>query len=82
MANIYLDVLDKELERRGHKFVRYADDCVVMVKSVRAGERALESLGRFLQKRLKLELNQKKSRVVSVNQCKFLGFSSSTKFVS
>ena len=79
LANIYLDVLDKELERRGHKFVRYADDCVVMVKSMRAGERVLESLGRFLQKRLKLELNQKKSRVVPVNRCKFLGFSFSGK---
>jgi len=75
LANIYLDVLDKELEKRGHKFVRYADDCVVMVKSIRAGERVLESLGRFLQKRLKLELNQKKSQVVPVSKCKFLGFS-------
>jgi len=74
LANILLDVLDKELERRGHRFVRYADDVVILVKSQRAGERVLESIKRFLAKRLRLSLNDKKSRVVPCNECKFLGF--------
>ncbi len=75
LANILLDVLDKELERRGHRFVRYADDVVILVKSQRAGERVLESIKRFLYKRLKLSLNDKKSRVVPCDKSKFLGFS-------
>ena len=74
LANILLDVLDKELERRGHRFVRYADDVVILVRSRRAGERVLESTKRFLSKHLKLSLNEKKSRVVPCDSCKFLGF--------
>ncbi len=74
LANILLDVLDKELERLGHRFVRYADDVVILVRSQRAGERVLESTKRFLSKHLKLSLNEKKSRVVPCDSCKFLGF--------
>jgi RNA-directed DNA polymerase len=75
LSNIVLDVLDKELEKRGHKFVRYCDDFIILVKSERAGHRVLASITRFLEKRLKLAVNEKKSKVVSVNQCQFLGFS-------
>jgi len=74
LANILLDVLNKELERRGHRFVRYADDVVIMVKSQRAGKRVLESIKRFPAKRLRLSLNDKKSRIAPCNECKFLGF--------
>ena len=74
LANIVLDDLDKELERRGHRFARYADDFVVLVKSVRAGERVLQSLGRFLESRLKLKVNEEKSRVVKASELEFLGF--------
>lgn len=75
LANILLDVLDKELERRGHCFVRYADDIVILVRTQRAGERVLEGIRHFLFKRLRLCLNDKKSRVVPYDRCKFLGFS-------
>lgn len=74
LANIVLDDLDKELERRGHRFARYADDFVVMVKSVRAGERVLQSLRRFLESRLKLKVNEEKSKVVKASELEFLGF--------
>ena len=74
LANILLDDLDCELEKRGHRFSRYADDFIVMVKSRRAGERVMESLKRFLEQRLKLKVNQEKSRVTSTNQAVFLGF--------
>ncbi|MGI9862771.1 group II intron reverse transcriptase/maturase [Moorella naiadis] len=75
LANILLDDLDKELEKRGHKFVRYADDCNIYVKSKRAGERVLESIRNFLQERLKLKLNEQKSTVDRPWKLKFLGFS-------
>jgi len=75
LSNIVLDVLDKELEKRGHKFARYCDDFMILVKSPRAGQRVLSSITRFLGKRLKLQVNKTKSQVVSVDQCKFLGFS-------
>ena len=75
LSNIILDVLDKEREKRGHKFVRYCDDFIILVKSQRAGNRVLSSITRFLEKRLKLMVNEKKSQVVPINQCKFLGFS-------
>ena len=65
---------DKELEKRGHKFARYCDDFMILVKSPRAGHRVLSSITRFLENRLKLKVNEKKSQVVSVDQCKFLGF--------
>ena len=74
LANILLDDLDKELEKRGHRFARYADDFVILVKSRRAGERVMASIRRFLERRLRLTVNEKKSRVVSVQECTFLGF--------
>jgi RNA-directed DNA polymerase len=74
LSNIMLDDLDKELEKRGHKFVRYADDCNIYVKTQRAGERVMESVKGFLEK-LKLKVNPKKSKVDRAKQVKFLGFS-------
>jgi RNA-directed DNA polymerase len=74
LANIMLDPLDKELERRGHKFARYADDFTIIVKSRRAGERVLGSISRYLKERLKLVVNTTKSHVVNTNESKFLGF--------
>jgi RNA-directed DNA polymerase len=74
LANVLLDDLDKELERRGHRFVRYADDFIVLVKSRQAGERVKQSLQRFLERNLKLKINQEKSQVASTNQTTFLGF--------
>lgn len=74
LANILLDDLDKELEKRGHKFVRYADDFVILVKTQRAGRRVKESVTRFLEKKLKLKVNQNKSRVASTDDIDFLGF--------
>lgn len=75
LSNILLDELDKELERRGHRFCRYADDCNVYVRSKRAGERVLCSIERFLTKRLKLRLNRGKSGVAKPQERSFLGFS-------
>ena len=75
LANLVLDELDQELERRGHRFARYADDLAVLVKSERAGRRTLESIARFLRQRLKLEVNLDKSQVVPTDQLSFLGFS-------
>jgi len=74
LANILLNDLDRELERRGHSFARYADDFVILVKSQRSGERVMVSVRRFLERRLRLTVNEKKSRVVSVQGCTFLGF--------
>jgi hypothetical protein len=70
-----LDDLDKELEKRGHKFVRYADDCNIYVRTQRAGERVMESVKGFLEKKLKLKVNPKKSKVDRATRVKFLGFS-------
>ena len=75
LSNIMLDDLDKELEKRGHKFVRYADDCNIYVKTQRAGERVMESVKTFLEKKLKLKVNPKKSKVDRASRVKFLGFS-------
>jgi RNA-directed DNA polymerase len=75
LSNIMLDDLDKELEHRGHKFVRYADDCNIYVKSQRAGERVMQSIQAFLEKRLKLKVNGKKSAVDRPWKRKFLGYS-------
>lgn len=75
LSNIMLDELDKELERRGHCFVRYADDCNIYVRSERSGERVMESVKRFLTKKLKLKVNEKKSAVGKPAKRKFLGFS-------
>jgi len=75
LSNIMLDDLDKELETREHKFVRYADDCNIYVKTQRAGERVMESVKEFLEKKLKLKVNPKKSKVDKAERVKFLGFS-------
>jgi len=74
LANILLDDLDKELERRGHRFCRYADDCNIYVQSKRAGERTLASVTRFLETKLKLKVNRAKSAVDRPAKRKFLGF--------
>jgi len=74
MANILLDDLDRELERRGHRFARYADDLLVLVKSVRAGQRVKSSLTTYLARRLRLPVNEHKSRVAAIDECVFLGF--------
>jgi RNA-directed DNA polymerase len=74
LANITLDPLDKELERRGHRFARYADDFLVMVKSAKAAERVMASLTRFVEGRLKLVVNKVKSKAAPLKQCAFLGF--------
>ena len=75
LSNLVLDELDRELERRGHRFVRYADDCNIYVGSERAGQRVMESITRFITHRLKLKVNQAKSAVAQPGQRKFLGFS-------
>ena len=74
LANILLDDLDKELERRGYRFARYADDLLILVKSPRTGERVKASVTRYLIRELKLAVNEQKSRVVKTNDCEFLGF--------
>jgi RNA-directed DNA polymerase len=74
LANILLDDLDKELEKRGHRFVRYADDFLILVKSHRAGTRVSQSIERFLDRRLKLRINEEKSQVAKTNDTNFLGF--------
>jgi RNA-directed DNA polymerase len=78
LSNILLDELDKELERRGHHFVRYADDCNIYVKSKTAGERVLGSLECFLAKRLRLKINRDKSAVARPWERKFLGYTVTT----
>jgi RNA-directed DNA polymerase len=70
-----LDPLDKELEARGHRFARYADDLIILVKSKRAGHRVLQNITQFIEEDLKLKVNVEKSQVVKSSQCKFLGFS-------
>ena len=75
LSNILLDELDKELERRGHRFCRYADDCNIYVKSGRAGERVLRSITKYLDQKLKLKVNAEKSKVSSPTRRKFLGYS-------
>ena len=74
LSNILLDDLDKELEKRGHKFARYADDVMILVKSKRAGERVMRSITRFLEKTLKVKVNQDKSKVARLEERSFLGF--------
>ena len=75
LANIMLDDIDKELEKRGHKFCRYADDCNIYVKSKRAGLRVMDSITRIIENELKLKVNKDKSAVDIVSKRKFLGFS-------
>ena len=74
LSNLLLDDLDKELEQRGHKFCRYADDCNIYVRSLKAGERVLTSVKKFLEKRLKLKVNETKSGFAVVDERKFLGY--------
>jgi RNA-directed DNA polymerase len=74
LANILLDAFDTELHRRCHRFARYADDVVILVKSERAGQRVMRSLTQFLQTRLKLTVNLAKSRVALMSDCSFLSF--------
>lgn len=75
LSNIILNELDKELERRGHRFCRYADDCNIYVKSRRAGERVMNSIAKFVETKLKLKINWAKSAVALPSERKFLGFS-------
>ena len=75
LSNLMLDVLDKELEKRGHRFVRYADDCNIYVRSQRAGERVMASIEQFLAERLKLRVNKAKSAIAKPSLRKFLSFS-------
>lgn len=75
LSNLLLDDLDRELEQRGLRFVRYADDCNIYVRSQRAGERVLQSITRFLSGKLKLKVNESKSGVARPAERKFLGFS-------
>lgn len=74
LANILLHQLDQELERRGHRFARYADDLVILVKSQRAGERVMRSITRILHTTLRLTVNPAKSKVAPMSECSFLGF--------
>jgi RNA-directed DNA polymerase len=75
LSNLVLDELDRELERRGHRFVRYADDSNIYVRSERAGQRVMESITRFITEELKLKVNEAKSAVARPQERKFLGFS-------
>jgi len=75
LSNLVLDELDKELERRGHRFVRYADDCNIYVQSERAGQRVMATITKFITKKLKLKVNSEKSAVARPWKRKFLGFS-------
>jgi RNA-directed DNA polymerase len=74
LANIMLDDFDKELEKRGHRFVRYADDFMIFVRSKRAAQRVMDSVTRYLEIELKLVVNQQKSRIVKAEACEYLGF--------
>ena len=74
LSNLVLDELDRELERRGHRFVRYADDCNIYVRSEAAGRRVMASITRFIERRLKLQVNADKSAVAHSWQRSFLGF--------
>lgn len=74
LSNLMLDELDKELEKRGHKFCRYADDCNIYVSSQKAGNRVMSSIKKFLENKLKLKINESKSKVAKAEECKFLGF--------
>src|SRR5262252_6537167 len=78
LSNLVLDELDRELERRGHRLVRYADDCNLYVRSQRAGQRVMESVTRFITQKLKLKVNETKSAVARPQRRKFLGFSFTT----
>ena len=74
LSNIMLNELDKELEKRGLRFTRYADDCIIVVKSEKAANRVMETITRFIEKKLGLKVNATKSKVARPNQIKYLGF--------
>ncbi len=74
LANILLDDLDKELEARGHCFVRYVDDLVILVKSRRSGQRVMANISRYLSQTLRLKVNREKSKVVKIEELEYLGF--------
>ena len=74
LSNIMLNELDKELEKRGLKFTRYADDCIIVVKSEKAANRVMESITKYIEKKLGLKVNAEKSKVARPNQIKYLGF--------
>jgi len=74
LSNLVLDELDRELRLRGHRFVRYADDCNIYVRSKRAGERVMESVTRFIEKRMRLKVNQEKSAVAEPHERHFLSW--------
>src|SRR5690625_4597551 len=75
LSNIVLDELDRELEKRGHKFVRYADDCNIYVRTKKAGRRVMKSITSFIEEKLKLKVNRYKSKVDRPWRRTFLGFS-------
>lgn len=81
LSNIVLDELDKELERRGHQFARYADDFIILVRSQRAGNRVLDSITKFVNRQLKLKVNEQKSQVVPIKHSQFLGFTFNGKWL-
>ena len=74
LSNIMLNELDKELEKRGLRFTRYADDCIIVVKSEKAANRVMESITKFIEKKLGLKVNVEKSKVARPNQIKYLGY--------
>lgn len=74
LSNIMLNELDKELEKRGLRFTRYADDCIIVVKSEKAANRVMETITRFIEKKLGLKVNAEKSKVARPNEIKYLGF--------
>ncbi|QGP76587.1 group II intron reverse transcriptase/maturase [Tetragenococcus halophilus] len=74
LANVYLDQLDKELERRNHRFIRYADDFIIFVQSERAAQRVQESITQFLEKKLRLTVNQEKSQIIKAHQLEYLSY--------
>ena len=74
LSNIMLNELDKELEKRGLRFTRYADDCIIVVKSEKAANRVIESITKFIEKKLGLKVNAEKSKVARPNQIKYLGY--------
>ncbi len=79
LANILLHQLDLELVRRGHRFARYADDLVILVKSLHAAQRVMHSITRYLEHSLKLQVNLAQSKVSPMSQCSFLGFTMAGK---
>ena len=74
LSNVMLNELDKELERRGHRFVRYADDCMIFCKSRKSAERTLSNILQFIEEKLFLKVNRKKTKVSHISRVKYLGY--------